>query len=109
MQDSEVEVLGRLERSYAAQCNGDWEHTYGVTLETLDNPGWYFKVELADTYLSDRAFDAIVEYRGDDKMEFRCAVKDRVFIGSCPPNRLREVISIFLRWAEASAVDEATV
>ena len=61
MQDSEVEVLGRLERWYAAQCNGDWEHTYGVTLETLDNPGWYFKVELADTYLSDRAFDAIVE------------------------------------------------
>jgi hypothetical protein len=31
-------VLERLERWYAAQCNGDWKHTYGITLETLDNP-----------------------------------------------------------------------
>lgn len=45
MQDA-GDVLGRLERWYAAQCNGDWEHTYGITIETLDNPGWTFKWSL---------------------------------------------------------------
>jgi hypothetical protein len=24
---------------YAAHCDSEWEHTYGVTLDTLDNPG----------------------------------------------------------------------
>lgn len=38
MQDS-GDVLERLERWYAAQCNGDWEHTYGVKIGYLDNPG----------------------------------------------------------------------
>lgn len=51
------DVLERLERWYAAQCNGDWEHTYGITIETLDNPGWTFKVELRDTYLSGQTFE----------------------------------------------------
>jgi len=25
---------------YRDQVNGEWEHTSGVTIETLDNPGW---------------------------------------------------------------------
>ncbi|MCK1383307.1 Imm53 family immunity protein [Bradyrhizobium sp. 21] len=101
MQDAEIELFRRLERWYAAQCNGDWEHTYGITLETVDNPGWSFKVEISDTYLSDRAFEEIHENQGNDRNEFLCRVKDRVFIGQSPPDRLHEIISIFLCWAES--------
>jgi hypothetical protein len=100
MHDSEAGPLKRLERWYSVQCNGDWEHTNGITIETVDNPGWYFKVELTDTYLADRAFAEISENRGDDKKAFLCVVRDREFIGCCPPDRLNEVISIFLHWAE---------
>ena len=99
MRDSSAELLEQLEDWYSAQCNGDWEHTYGVTIETVDNPGWMFKVELTDTYLADRAFAEISENRRDDKEALLCVVKDRAFIGFCPPKRLHEVISIFLRWA----------
>ncbi|MBN6041230.1 Imm53 family immunity protein [Amycolatopsis sp. 195334CR] len=28
-----------LERWFAGQCDDDWEHRYGITLETRDNPG----------------------------------------------------------------------
>ena len=101
MQDLDTDLLRQLERWYSAQCNGDWEHTYGLTIETVDNPGWYFKVELTDTYLADRAFAEISENGGNDKEAFLCVVKDRVFIGCCAPNRLHEVISIFLRWADS--------
>ena len=38
--------LGWLERWYQAQCDGDWEHHSGVTIETLDNPGWLVKIDL---------------------------------------------------------------
>lgn len=101
MEDSETDVLARLERWYAAQCNGDWEHTYGVSIGTLDNPGWSLKVDLADTYLLGRPFQEINERQGsDDRDFFYCGVRDRQFVGYCPPHRLRELISIFLRWAE---------
>ncbi|MGT2440121.1 Imm53 family immunity protein [Bradyrhizobium betae] len=69
MQDA-GDVLERLERWYAAQCNGDWEHTYGITIETLDNPGWSFKVELRDTYLSGRMFVEIAKPQSSDHRDF---------------------------------------
>ncbi len=47
--------LAFLEAWYAAQCNGDWEHELGVTLETLDNPGWSLRVALVGTALEGRA------------------------------------------------------
>lgn len=31
---------------YSSRCDGDWEHQYGVRIETLDNPGWALDVDL---------------------------------------------------------------
>jgi hypothetical protein len=33
-------TLTWLQAWYAEQCDGDWEHQFGVSVETLDNPGW---------------------------------------------------------------------
>ncbi|MFW6692733.1 Imm53 family immunity protein [Streptomyces sp. MAR4 CNX-425] len=41
--------LGALAAWYAEQCDGDWEHEYGVKIHTLDNPGWLIKVDLPGT------------------------------------------------------------
>lgn len=32
--------LDYLQVWYESKCDGEWEHSYGVTIETLDNPGW---------------------------------------------------------------------
>jgi len=34
---------------FKLNCNGDWEHSNSITIETLDNPGWAFKVDITDT------------------------------------------------------------
>jgi hypothetical protein len=34
-----------LTQWYLAQCNEDWEHSYGVAIGTLDNPGWSLEVD----------------------------------------------------------------
>jgi hypothetical protein len=34
------DLLPRLSRWYAAHCSGEWEHQYGVSIQTIDNPGW---------------------------------------------------------------------
>jgi len=38
-----------LTQWYLAQCNDDWEHLYGVKIDTLDNPGWSLRIELTGT------------------------------------------------------------
>ena len=50
-------VLERLQDWYLAQCDEDWEHSYGVKIDTLDNPGWLIDVDLKDTSLEFRPFD----------------------------------------------------
>ncbi len=34
-----------LENWLMKNCNGDWEHQGGITIESTDNPGWHIKVD----------------------------------------------------------------
>lgn len=42
-------VLLKLQEWFQAECNGDWEHSFGFKLETLDNPGWAFEADFEET------------------------------------------------------------
>lgn len=95
----DVDPLKHLQEWYAAQSNGAWEHTYGISISTLDNPGWSFKVDLIDTDLFDRTFDE-VHFKGIDKHDwYVCKIENHVFKAASGPNRLSNVISLFLEWA----------
>jgi hypothetical protein len=52
----EPDSLTWLQAWYASQCNGDWEHEYGVSIETLDNPGWLLKLDLQETGMDGLTF-----------------------------------------------------
>lgn len=38
-----------LQSWYESQCDGDWEHCFGVRINTVDNPGWRVCVGLSET------------------------------------------------------------
>lgn len=95
-------TLERLQRWYRSMCNGDWEHTYGVFISNIDNPGWRLRVELADTYLLDASFESIQVQREDEDDWYVCQKKGEEFIGSGGPGNLDEVIQVFLDWAEGA-------
>lgn len=114
--DPDLDVLGKLQSWYSSQCDGGWEHQYGISIETLDNPGWSFRVELTDTYLVGRPFEQVLLDSPDDKDWdtyetsdskdwYRCEVKGELFQAYCGPHRLHDVISIFLRWANQAPVE----
>lgn len=94
-----IEALGRLDRWFATMCNGDWEHTYGVTLQTIDNPGWMLEVELTDTPLVNRLFSEVKEQSSDSDW-IHCAVSQDLFRGSGSVGNLGRILDIFLDWAE---------
>jgi hypothetical protein len=97
-----VDLLEGLQNWYASQCNGCWEHTYGISITTLDNPGWRLKVDLIDTDLIDRTFDEIIFAGKDEDDWYQCRVQNGNFEGPCGPARLSEVIAIFLKWSAGS-------
>lgn len=45
-----------IQKWYQAQCNGDWEHSYGIIIETIDNPGWSITIDLETTELEGKTF-----------------------------------------------------
>ena len=96
-----MSLLQELQRWYQSQCNDDWEHGYGIKIDTLDNPGWRVIIELAETNLSDRSFVEI--QRLDHQTEWiHCRVREGKFEGHGGPFMLEEILRVFLKWAEES-------
>jgi hypothetical protein len=97
-----ADALARLETWYLAQCNGDWEHSYGVKIGTLDNPGWCFEIDLQETVLDGRAF-APVQIERSELDWLTCSIEDdRAFHAYCGPHNLHEALGVFLDWADGA-------
>lgn len=103
--------LQRLADWFKSQCDGLWEHDWGITLQTLDNPGWMLEINLDGTELYDRPFKP-VKHRRSATDWIECAIQDhgraggdregRVFVGAGGSGNLEEIISTFCDWAERS-------
>jgi hypothetical protein len=90
--------LDELQRWYESQCDGDWEHTYGIKIGTLDNPGWLVDIELADTDLEQRSFASIKNLE-PERDWILCEVVDGTFRGRGGPTMLTRIVRTFLDWA----------
>jgi hypothetical protein len=91
--------IGRLQKWYSAQCDGQWEHQYGVEIGTIDNPGWSLRVDLAGTDLSGKRFDNIRVREKSENDWYDCSIVGDRFEGVCGPRHLGVVIDIFCEWA----------
>jgi len=92
--------LRGLQSWYARQCDGEWEHRYGPSIETVDNPGWVLTVPLAGTDLADRPFAERRENYEHPEDWLTCQRADDCFVAVGGPHRLERMIEIFLQWAE---------
>ena len=93
--------LDKLAAWYRARCNESWEHSYGVSIDTLDNPGWLVKIDLTGTTLEWRTFSA--KAYGDQETSeswVNCKVESKQFVGAGGSGNLAEVLEIFVAWSE---------
>jgi hypothetical protein len=88
-------LIEQIQAWYAAQCNGDWEHQYGVSIDTLDNPGWCVTVDLAGTSLENIRFQTYQENNGEEDWIF-CDVSGNKFVGMGDPGKLQTILEIFV-------------
>lgn len=90
--------ISKLEAWYRSRCDGEWEHVYGVHIETLDNPGWSLAVELGPNSVEDRDLSLAEERSPSDWI--RCRMAGSKFEGCGGPENLSDIIAIFLEWIE---------
>lgn len=112
------DVLQWLQNWYISQVDGDWEHQYGVAIETLDNPGWKVTIDLQRTYLAQKEWYKITgtspdgmnwEYEGFESIDrnfaddnwMHCRVEDEKFIGMGDSFKLIDILETFRTWAES--------
>ena len=90
-----TDLLTRLQNWYKINCDGDWEHSYGMSLTTLDNPGWHLIMNLSDTALENLQY--IKEYQNKDVENdwFQLNVKNKKLEAYCGPSNLSQILNIF--------------
>lgn len=95
---------------YEQHCNEEWEHQYGVFIETLDNPGWLVKIDLTGTELAGYRMDEVgheagINHAGLSEVQewLYCKVENDRFIGAGGPRMLLRIVEVFRTWAESKA------
>jgi len=99
--------LEQLQQWYFSQCDGDWEHEFSITINTLDNPGWRIEIDLDGTDLEQKSFSVLEKGTGKESVMdstdwFHCKVENQKFMGACGPFHLTTVLEIFLNWKMSS-------
>lgn len=95
---STTDLLLELEAWYSAQADGDWEHSFGVEISTLDNPGWAVSIDLSGTSLEHHSFAGIRVDRGQEGDWYDCRVMSHVFRGFGGARNLRDILKVFIEW-----------
>lgn len=88
------EPLLWLQEWYKDRFDGQWEHSYGISIDTIDNPGWKLSIDLKGTLLE----EFFIEVTSIERSEYdwvHYKVVDNKFISYGGPNNLSELIMIF--------------
>lgn len=80
-------------------CDGTWEHLYGITINTLDNPGWHVQIDLHDTCYGHIEMDEMKRENGEHDWIF-CSIRDGVFDGVGDSTKLEEILVTFKDYIE---------
>ena len=94
-----MEIIEKLENWYLSQCNGEWEHSSGFSIRTLDNPGWMVTICLEDTDFEGTESWEIESHRSEHDWVV-CRLAENKFEGNGGPQNLKEILDIFLAWTE---------
>lgn len=92
-----------LQTWYQSHCDGDWEHAYGIRVDTLDNPGWSVTIDLKGTDLEHEPMPPTSRDDGPDDW-IRLEVKDGQFLGRGAPANLADILGAFRDWASATQI-----
>lgn len=86
-------LIDQLQHWYASQCDDVWEHSFGVEIANIDNPGWKVKI----TGASAKKPLVIKSERTDDDW-VRVTATEAQFMAYGGPCNLQEILALAVDW-----------
>lgn len=99
----EINTLSWLEKWYLCNCNGDWEHSYGITIETLDNPGWDVKIDLTKTSLANEKLEYTYIKKNENDW-YGIKIENSQFNAFGDPTKLSFLLEFFKKFVEEKTI-----
>jgi hypothetical protein len=90
--------LEKFQDWFAARCDGDWEHSSGIKITTLDNPGWSLEVRLHDTCMEGHTLEWVKIDRSEEDW-LHCWTEDGKFQARGGARNLAEMLGFFVDWS----------
>jgi hypothetical protein len=100
--NSRPDLLEWLEQWYSNQCDGKWEHAWGIKIDTLDNPGWKIEIDLVDTkleYAEANFQEGVVGKTDSDWIQLK--ISGGKFTAFCGPRNLQAALELFRGFANS--------
>lgn len=89
-------LIEKLNFWYQAQCNGDWEHQFGISINTIDNPGWKVVIDLCGTRWENLSIERITIDHDNHQLDWmHFEISNSKFIGTSSPMNLSALIEKF--------------
>lgn len=96
------ESATQLQEWYFIQCDGDWEHSFGMSINSAPNQ-WTFELETCETPLEGQLFKAVsADNSKSDWLKCSYDVSDRKIKGSCATTSLEKLLTSILTTIESS-------
>ena len=89
------DTLEKIQAWYQIHCNGDWEHKHGLSIISLDNPGWFVTIDLHETALEQLNYQKEYQNPSNENDWYNFNTKNFKLEIACGPNNLEQVIDLF--------------
>ena len=96
-----IDGLFRLEAWHARRRAGEWKRHHGITIATLDNPGWRLRIDARGSDQRERPF-APISVATSDLDWLECRVYDRIIEDAGGPDKPALIPRAFRDWCKTS-------
>jgi hypothetical protein len=103
-----ISELTWLQAWYILWCDGDWEHSYGVTIESQGTVGWIFSADLSDTALEGQPLKP-GEHRRTESDWITWELNGSFFRSFGGVWNLTEMVGIFRDWVQTMDLEPRAV
>ena len=93
-------MLEWLQQWYVNHCDGEWEHENGISIGTIDNPGWSLTIYLRGTALEDLTIAYILDEKSEDDW-IGYSIDKKIFKAVGGARNLTDMIEVFKKIVES--------
>ncbi len=91
---SKSNILEWISNWYLQNCDGNWEHDFGIIIETLDNPGWSIIIDTVGTSVKLEDKPWILQEKSP-KDWYGYKILNGKFEASGDPTKLQFLLNVF--------------